>query len=176
MLNSEIYRVKVKGIRPLLQNLMAEEEAGNVRKGQVYDDMEEATKRLVTDNEGNLCQPSSHFESAMIKSGVDFKFKGHKTYKELIKAGVVIQPDLIPHKITHWEIDKRTVKIGQARIRRCRPKFPEWELEFELHNTDDRVSGATLKDVLENAGHYYGVGDYRPKFGLFEVLEFEKIN
>jgi len=32
-----------------------------------------------------------------------------------------------------------------------------------------------LKRTLIDAGKYYGLCDFRPEFGLFEVVEFEKI-
>jgi hypothetical protein len=33
----------------------------------------------------------------------------------------------------------------------------------------------TLRRILNDAGRYYGIGDFRPEFGLFEVQEFKKV-
>ncbi|KPA15232.1 hypothetical protein MHK_004565 [Candidatus Magnetomorum sp. HK-1] len=108
----------------------------------------------------------------MIKSATEFKFSGRKTYKELFKAGVYVDPLYIPHKIQTFEIDKQPVVINKARIMRCRPRFDDWELEFKIQIRDDRIEGLIVKEVLENAGKYHGIGDYRPRYGLFEVTKF----
>ncbi len=165
--------VKIKGIRPLLQNDSFEEEEGETRKkGRVYDDMEESEKRLIKNKDGLICQKANHLEGCLIKSAVDFKFQGKKTYKELFKAGIFVEPLLIPHLITDWEIDKQPVRIGPAKVMRCRPRFDDWELEFQIRCTDDRIEPLTIRQILENAGSYVGIGDYRPRYGLFEVVKF----
>jgi len=172
------YEVTVRGIRSLMQNPMAEEVADADekigKKGEIYVDQDEAEKRLIKNDKDVICQPASHFEASMIKSATDFKFKGHKTYKELFKAGVIVKPELIPHKNQEWRIDKRSVKIGKARVARCRPIFDEWELTFTIECYDDRIPKKVIESVLENSGYYYGVGDYRPRYGLFEVVSFKK--
>jgi hypothetical protein len=38
---------------------------------------------------------------------------------------------------------------------------------------DDRIQPLVVKQILENAGKYHGIGDYRPRFGLFAVNVFE---
>ena len=166
-----IIDVSVKGQRPLLQNAFLEE--SNVsKKGHVYVDEEEANKRLIKDKDGIICQPGIHFEASMIKSATEFKFSGRKTYKDLFKAGVFVDPLYIPHRIQTFEIDKQPVVINKARIMRCRPRFDDWELEFKIQIRDDRIEGLIVKEVLENAGKYHGIGDYRPRYGLFEVTKF----
>ena len=171
-----IVDVTVKGTRPLLQNDSFGEDGGSSKKGQIYDPEEESGKRLIKDEKGKICQKATHFEGCLIKSAAEFKFKGHKTYKELFKAGVFVEPLLIKHKIPKYEIDTQQVKIGTARIIRHRPRLDNWELDFTLKILDDRIDALIAEEVLENAGKYVGVGDYRPKFGLFEVTKFVKRN
>lgn len=168
--------VGIRGARPLLMNDSFDEESTPAKKGKVYDDIEECEKRLIKDKDGKICQKAIHFEAAMVKSATEFKFSGHKTYKELFKAAVFVEPLLIPHKITKWEIDKQKVRIGSAGVMRARPRFDKWELEFQIKCTDDRIEFLVLKQVLENAGLYIGVGDYRPRYGLFDITKFELIN
>ena len=168
--------VEIKGIRPLLQNDSFEDESSGGKTKTVYVDQEEAEKRLIENKEGVICQKASHLEASMIKSAVDFKFKGQKTYKDIIKAGVIVEPLLIPHLNPEWEIDKQSVKIGTARISRCRPRFDDWDLKFQIKITDDRIEPLTLKSILENAGLYVGIGDYRPRYGLFEIVSWQVRN
>jgi hypothetical protein len=47
-------------------------------------------------------------------------------------------------------------------------------LEFEIINKDPTIINKdVLKQILIDAGKYYGIGDYRPDYGLFEVIKFE---
>lgn len=167
--------VHVRGVRPLLQNKFPEESKNNLpsKKGKNYDDRAEAEKRLEKNNDNIICQPASHFEAAMIRSAVEFKFEGRKSYKDLFKGGVFVSPDMIPHKKQKYTIDKRPVSVNRSKIWRCRPRFEKWELAFQVTILDDRIQPRTVKDVLENAGKYLGIGDYRPRFGLFEIVKFK---
>lgn len=169
------YRIKVavKGTRPLLQNQFRVATEGPPKKGQVYDDEMEVKQRLIIDDKGKICQPALHFEAAMIKSAAEFKFQGRKTFKDLFKAAVFIEPMLIPHKLTRYVIDRQAVVIAKARIIRCRPRFDKWELYFTILVNDDRIQPLVVKQILENAGKYHGIGDYRPRFGLFTVSVFQ---
>jgi hypothetical protein len=59
---------------------------------------------------------------------------------------------------------------------RARPRFDEWCLEFKILNLDPGLLKAeVIKKILEDAGKYYGLGDYRPEFGRFKVERFEVI-
>jgi len=166
--------VTVAGTRPLLQNKFQDNENGlPSKRGKKYDDKIEAEKRLEKNEKKVICQPASHFESSMQKSAAEFKFQGRKTYKDLFKAAIFVEPLLIPHKNQSYQIDKRAVNINRSKILRCRPRFDKWELTFRIIIKDDRIEPLLVKQVLENAGRFHGVGDYRPRFGLFEVIKFK---
>jgi hypothetical protein len=167
--------VSVKGTRPLLQNAFSTNQSTSTpaKKGQIYDDQVETDNRLIKNENGEICQPALHFEASMIRSATEFKFKGRKTYKELFKAGVFVEPLLIPHKKPTYAIDKQRVVISRAAILRCRPRFDDWELDFHVAIHDDRIEPLVVKEILENAGKYHGIGDYRPRYGLYEVTSFE---
>ena len=173
MRQTTIVDVEIKGIRPLLQNDSFDEDSIKTKSGKVYIDKEEAEKRLIFGKGKTICQKASHLEACMVKSATDFKFKGQKTFKDVVKAGVVVNPLFVPHLNTSWEIDKQSVKIGKARVPRCRPRFDDWNLKFEIQISDDRIEPITLKSILENAGLYVGIGDYRPRYGLFEVTSWQ---
>jgi hypothetical protein len=164
----------IKGTRPLLMNAFVDESAkGPARKGQVYDDHEEAVKRLHLDPSGTTCQPARHLEACMVKSSADFKFTGKKSYKDVIKSGVFVEPLMIPHIKPEWLVDKQGVVVQRARIVRCRPRFDDWELKFEMVLRDERLEPLNVRNILEAAGKYVGIGDYRPRYGLFELISFD---
>lgn len=167
--------VSVKGTAPLLMNRFDEDshpENESRKKKKVYKDEEEAQAKLYTDKEGHVVQPAIHFESAMIRSAAAFKFEGKKTYKDAFKGGIFVRPDLIIHKNQKWEIDRKPVIVQRARIMRARPRFDDWELDFSIDVIDDRIADHVVKEVLEYAGLYVGVGDMRPRFGRFEITKF----
>lgn len=170
--------VMIKGVAPLLQHRYATEKEETkitkVRGARDYSD--EAEKALYRDEAGQIYEPAEHILGAMIKAAVDFKItgRGKKTYKDLIKSAVLIEPDAIPHKKTKWVIDRRPVVVQRARIMRERPKFDDWELSFVIETLDEQLAVSALKEILDQAGKI-GIGDFRPRFGRFMVTEFKEI-
>lgn len=65
--------------------------------------------------------------------------------------------------------DMRTVRVGTAKTTRCRPIFREWELETEIHLDEAKLNISDVDHIVENAGFYVGLCDWRPKFGRFTV-------
>lgn len=66
-------------------------------------------------------------------------------------------------------VDMRSVKIGTSKVMRCRPVFPEWQLTFRVAYDENSIQRADLDRCVETAGQMVGLGDYRPRFGRFEV-------
>ena len=99
-----------------------------------------------------------------------------KTYKDVIKGGVFVTPDEILHKNQKWTIDRRSAvnPSTRGRVMVNRPVFPNWTLDFDLNVIDDRAEIPVIKEILEYAGLYVGIGTFRPKFGRFEVKKFQK--
>lgn len=70
-------------------------------------------------------------------------------------------------------VDCRSVKVGQARLMRYRPRLNDWSLTAEVHFDETMVERAQVVAAAVNAGRYIGLGDYRPakggSFGRFSV-------
>ncbi len=73
-------------------------------------------------------------------------------------------------------VDLRGVKVGMARVMRCRPIFNEWKLSFQLSMDDALWSEDILRDVADSAGAYIGLCDYRPKHGRFHVTKMDAVS
>ncbi len=56
-----------------------------------------------------------------------------------------------------------------------RGRLDEWELEFDLTCIDPRATKDVVLEILKYAGSYVGIGDYRPRYGRFEVIESKEI-
>lgn len=169
--------ISIKGTRPLLQNRFIPEQSNVKRRGKKYDPKEQAKKSRYLNEKEELIQPANHIEACLVKSAVQFRIpgQGKKTYKDAFKGGVLIDPLEIVHKIQDWEALITPVVISRARVLAGRAMLKEWELDFTAIISDERISPETFKDVLENAGKFIGIGDWRPKYGQFEVIKFEPI-
>ena len=70
-------------------------------------------------------------------------------------------------------IDCRGVKVGTAKLMRYRPVFRQWSTRATVAFNDEVVNESEIKKAISDAGLMIGLGDYRPRFGRFEV-EFVK--
>lgn len=184
--------VKVKGAAPLLQHRFPMPELETMSKGGhkvtgAKDYTQEWRDYLYVNANGEVFQPAAHFEGAMVKAAVNFKITGRrgKTYKDLFRAAVFVTPDEILHGVQEPDeldtdadkplyLDMRPVIVNRARVVRLRPAFKMgWELEFIIEVIDDQISPELVQDVFTLAGKTVGIGDYRPRFGRFNVVRFE---
>lgn len=62
-------------------------------------------------------------------------------------------------------IDCQSVKVGQSRLMRTRPVFPEWALQCELAYDEEQIERDQLVLAFENAGRLIGLGDFRAECG-----------
>ena len=168
--------VRIKGVAPLLMNrfvIKKDEQETAKRRDEQFDPKEDAEKALYRNSKGCFA-PSTWIEACLRDTAKEFKGKGRGSLKATVLASVFVEPDEIPlNKKTYDEIDQRPAVIQRQRIVKSRPKFNSWELEFAVNFDEKRIRKETLKQILEEAGQTKGIGDYRPKFGRFEVVEFE---
>lgn len=179
------FHVRLDSISPLLQHRYAGTdmpERKSIRRTGVKNWKDEANISLYQMSDGTIYQPSQHIESAMHKAAVNFKIPGkrNKTYRDLIRTCLLIDPQAIPHIYPDWKIENngmgRPVIVNRARILRYRPEFDKWALGFVMTITDDELPADVVLDILQDAGKRVGLGDYRPKFGRFMVTQFTFLN
>ncbi len=186
--------VEVTGVAPLMQHRYPMPDLATMVKGGKKstgskDYTQEWRDYLYATHDGQICQPSSHLEGAMVKAAASFKVTGKrgKSYKDLFSANVFVDPPEILHGIAVPEeldtdadkclyLDMRPVVVQRARVVRIRPAFkPGWHLAFTINVIDDEISAEIVNDVLTLAGKAVGIGDYRPKFGRFMVSRFDVV-
>jgi len=174
------FEVRIEGIRPLLQHNPSALVKTKTRGSGVPEPEQEAENGLYRTTEGVIYQPAQHILSAMRRVGADFKVagKGRVTYQRYIYAGIGIQPFQIPllsrtnGKAPTYEVDLQPAVIQRARIMRARPRFDDWALEFKLEILDPIIPPEIAQKILEDAGKYQGLADFRPLFGLFSVASW----
>lgn len=66
-------------------------------------------------------------------------------------------------------VSRLSVGVTTSRVMRTRPKFPQWALEADLIVDDGQLDLDQITSIAEKAGQMIGLGDYRPRFGRFDV-------
>ena len=184
--------VEVEGTTPLLHHKFGGETEAAIKKpskkvtGKIDYSLEWLDNCYQVD--GNLVQPGNHFEAAMIKAAVYFPIKGKrgKSYKDLFLSVIYVRPVMIPFNMPVPKdpgtnlfdkpiyIDERRAVVVRAPVMRRRLAFaPGWKLAFKIDVHDDQLEREIVNDVLLLAGKQVGIGDYRPRFGLFMVTKFK---
>lgn len=119
------------------------------------------------------CLEGAFYEAAKTK-------KLGKVFKEAVRINddpafhfehEELPPDLLFLKNEYR--DFRTVKIQRNKVLRCRPIFSEWHCEFELSYDETRLDEQEIVDMVNYAGQYIGLCDYRPKYGRFEATKIK---
>lgn len=195
-----MYKVfaRIQGTSPLLQHAFGSAamesltEEAKARTGQVDYSLEWMTT-MYAGSDGYLYQPATHIEGALQKAASAFKVKGKagKTFKDAVKAYAYVAPEQ-PHLLWNGQpiptptkhllesptealsVSIMRVKVQRAAVARSRLMVnPGWELEFAIDVIDAQLPQAVVKEALIEAGRAVGIGDYRPRYGRFNVVSFE---
>jgi hypothetical protein len=123
---------------------------------------------------GEPCLPGEMIEAVLIRGAMKEK-RGPAA-----KAGILVDenPALIysgprtPDEL--WADEKFRLrvaaKVGQSKVMRTRPKFDEWSAELNVKFLPSLLNAKEIRSFLVTAGEQIGVGDWRPRFGRFEVI------
>lgn len=71
--------------------------------------------------------------------------------------------------------DRRGCGVQTARVIRTRPKFTDWSVTFDIMLIPCELNAANIEQAIVDAGIYCGLGDFRPRFGLFAVKSFNEV-
>lgn len=61
-----------------------------------------------------------------------------------------------------FELFVKRAKIGQAKHVRVRPRFQNWSCTGSVTILDDAITKPLLQTILDQAGRFAGLGDWRP--------------
>lgn len=166
------------------------EEPTMKRKGGIalLGEPEEWKKTIYYKEEIGVYLPASTIEACFKNAAKQFKV-GRGTATKYVDSGVFCMDEYLPFLVNgspiktlddeRITIDKRTVKNPNSKGRnlRYRAKFDQWESEFKLIVTaDDYLDEKLLHEIIDYGGKYVGVGDYRPRFGRFELVSLKEVN
>jgi hypothetical protein len=135
---------------------------------------------LYLDESGKPCLTADVILGLLSAAGAKLKSK------KPIQAGVFTDEDFFPleypgskdpetmySKKEHVHVAR--AKVGTSAIMRVRPRFKEWKITFTLNIVTDVVDEKTVRDSLELAGRIVGLGDWRPRYGRYNLIAWEKV-
>jgi len=127
--------------------------------------------------DGKLYVPGICVHRSLIGAGAYTKHKGQVTKSKIVAACVFVMPEHLFLGQDTYEIDSRAVVVQGARIVRCRPRFDEWALSFELEYDEVLISAVQMREIVDNAGKRMGLLDFRPErkgpYGRFQVVKWD---
>lgn len=200
-MDKTVYEATIVGIRPLLMHngrLADPLDPAAIKLGELT----HKKKKTMEDHaaiaraewegglylaDGKVAIPGDMLDALIRDGGKDQK-KG-----KAMTAGVEVETDaaaldfegprdwkkLYDHKLAGGAtpfVDRKGAKVARARVIRTRPRFPVgWSLTFRIARYGfASVGEADIKKALEFAGYAVGLGDFRPRYGLFRVEKFGK--
>jgi hypothetical protein len=129
---------------------------------------------LYVNADGYVVLPATLMESCLVEGAK--KSKLGKAFKSavFIDADSLMKIGTTKKAAELWEDaryrDVRGVRVGTSRVMRTRPIFHNWEADVEIMFDDEQVNQADVEQALNDAGSKCGVGDFRPRFGRFDVV------
>lgn len=182
---SKPYRVtvKIKGASALLfhaWNTESVETKSAAAKNSAVKKTDDLESYVYRDKEGYLGIAGKCFIGSLVAAAGSFADprSPRKSAKDLIKAGVQALEvvSLLEPKTKEWDRDdKQRAVVQRSAITRTRPCMEEgWEVRFDLLiGLPTYISPKFLYELIEWAGMYCGLLDYRPTYGKFKVVNFE---
>ncbi len=190
--------IGIRGTAPLMQHRFAPAQLdtlmqGATRRSGATDYSQEWLESMYVTADGYLYQPASHVEGALVKAASLFKIKGArgKTWKDAVRAYCYVTPeqiihfrgnqpvsapkaDLLSQPTDCLSVSIMRVIVQRSAVARSRLQIaPGWELNFKLEVHDDQNRPEVMREIVTEAGRAVGIGDFRPRFGRFEVVRFE---
>ncbi|RUR26812.1 hypothetical protein ELY33_17035 [Vreelandella andesensis] len=184
----EIIKVKLTGARPLLMHadifadplnpLTKAHKTLTGKRKKTDDDHELIAKSewrggMYFDEKLGPYVPGVNIEASMIAGGKLSKLGTQlKRSVEIIDDKCKLEYDGPRTVEKLWNqrfYDARSVKVQTSRLMRYRPIFNHWSLTCEVAFDPESIDRQQVIKCLQDGGQYCGIGDYRPKFGRFDV-------
>jgi len=179
----EKIKVQITGTTPLLFNRFRDkaiEGKSKKRTGAMAES--EVEDKLYLDEDGNPMLPSVYLKNCITEASKQFKIvgKGKSTYSKLVASTVDIEPFMISLKSGKYEVFRISAvnPMTKGRMMTERPRYNKWSAEFEIIVNDPAVPISVINEILEHAGKYVGIGDWRPQkkgmHGKFMISSFKE--
>lgn len=153
-------------------------DAAKGSKSKKTDDLESYVYR---NDKEELCIPGEYLRMSVINAA---KFQQdprspRKSAMDLFKAGVVSLSNLCSLGVKQWDYeDRRRCVVQRNAITRTRPAMKAgWKITVQLQVLlPEYITQDLLNSTISSAGRLIGVGDFRPTFGRFNIVNFQVLD
>lgn len=179
----EKIEVSIQGTTPLIFNRFRDKAIEGKSKKRTGAMAEAEIEDKLYLEDGKVQLPAVYLKNAISEAAKKFKIpqQGKSTYSKLVASTVDIEPFYIELQADKYKVFRISAvnPMTKGRMMTERPKFDEWSASFEIILNDDGVPISVINEILEQAGKYVGVGDWRPEkkgmFGKFMITSFKKV-
>lgn len=182
--------VTVEGTADLLFHRYSADEVaekGAAAKGSKAKKTDNIEAYLYRDADGYICMPGRYLQRALQEAG---RFQQdprspRKSALDLCKAGLVVTPLLAPvipqageGPTQEWDyLDRQRVVVQRNAVTRVRPAFAQgWRCDMEIMSLlPEYLTPAFVRRLIDDAGRFIGLADFRPTYGRFTVTRWEPV-
>ena len=178
--------LKIQGSQDILfhrWNDEAVQAKAEAKRGSIEKKTDDLESYVYRDDRGFIAVPGRYIIRSIVEAGRNFSDprSSRKTAKDLVQAAVMCDelysPILVNGQPTKdWDYeDRQRVCIMRSAITRTRPAFRKgWQVEFTLVSlVPEHITPDFLRKLVDNAGLLIGLGDFRPTYGRFKVVNWE---
>jgi len=183
------YKVKLKGISPIVFNTMQKELAEEIStlKKDEYSEWEKKNwkRKALRDNKGNVIIPIIWIKAAFVNACKhsrivpNFATSKKETYTRYAEAMYFQNSDF---KCNEKDLILLEAYMGaqgansKTKVLKCYPKLETWETCIEISDPAGRMSKEELEKLFEFSGLFEGIGDFRKvNHGRFELVSIQEI-
>jgi len=185
------WEVKVKGVHPIIWNVMKRElelEKRELKKDQLteWEENPKNWKRKAEIKDNKIIIPERWFKSVLIESCKKNRIIPHfatrksATYTNYVTSFMVYNDlplckmdDLVPFSAYVGAQGKNST----TKVWRVRPMKEKWNATFNVIDPSARMTKEELSEIISYAGLMIGMGDNRiNNFGRFKIVSLKGVN
>lgn len=181
----------IEGVSTVLfhrYSVEAVNEKANMKKGSAGKKTDNVESYVYRDQDGVICLPGEYVKQCLVNTA---KFRQdprspRKSMADLMKALLIPVTELAPigtedapKGAKEWDyLDVRRVVVQRNAVPRTRPAFQSgWRATFVfMIQLKSYCSPALLRSLITDAGRLTGIGDYRPSYGRFDLVNFVEVD
>ena len=184
------YEIQLKGASAMLMNRLGKDildEVSKIKKDELPKWEEDNwEKKVYKDKDGNVILPELVLRAVIIEAGKKHTSRCPKdigrTWTNYLKSSVLITE---PGVMDNIKMDAFGCMVngnpssgkGSSKVYKIRPRIEAgWTAKFIFTDLVERMSKEDIQGILETAGKFVGVGDWRPMHGRFYVEYVKEIN
>ena len=182
------YEIKIKGMQPLVWNVMKKDlydEQKKIKKNELAEWDLKTWQRKAEVKGDKVVIPSRWLRSALINACKrtrlvpHFATKKNETYTTYFES-VMLEGDpevcKLKDLIPYGAFVGAQGKNSSTKVWRTRPLIERWEGKFLMIDPYGRINIEELKELVDHAGAFVGIGDGRNmNFGRFELETIKEV-